>query len=192
MLQFGGKKQKGKKQKKIEYEDIFSLDVGIIQKFGLVSVSPPTTVEDLDLKLTQIEEKKSWYEENGQSAMKEKINELVMQQKLLEEQEKEQALKEKLAQQEYEEREEQRPRGRGGRGGRGRGGYGNYDEDRPRRGGMSRGSRPERTEAYREKSEFEGEDDDTAYAAPVRPQQKKAAKQLKTDLEKNEDNYPTL
>ena len=32
----GGKKQKGKKQKKVEYEDVFSLDVVIIQKFGLI------------------------------------------------------------------------------------------------------------------------------------------------------------
>ena len=32
----GGKKQKGKKEKKVEYEDIFSLDVVIIQKFGLI------------------------------------------------------------------------------------------------------------------------------------------------------------
>jgi len=32
----GGKKQKGKKEKKVEYEDIFSLDVAIIQKFGFI------------------------------------------------------------------------------------------------------------------------------------------------------------
>jgi hypothetical protein len=48
----GGKKQKGKKQKKVEYEDIFSLDVVIIQKFGLIGVSPPTSIQDLDKKLT--------------------------------------------------------------------------------------------------------------------------------------------
>lgn len=38
----GGKKQKGKKEKKVEYEDIFSLDVAIIQKFGFIQISPPT------------------------------------------------------------------------------------------------------------------------------------------------------
>lgn len=67
----GGKKQKGKKQKKVEYEDIFSLDVVIIQKFGLVSISPPTSAQDLDKKLNEINEKKKWYEANGENAMKE-------------------------------------------------------------------------------------------------------------------------
>lgn len=32
----GGKQQKGKKQKKVEYEDVFNFDVGVIQKFGLI------------------------------------------------------------------------------------------------------------------------------------------------------------
>ncbi len=57
----GGKKQKGKKQKKVEYEDIFSLDVVIIQKFGLIGISPPTSIQDLDKKLTAIEEKLKWF-----------------------------------------------------------------------------------------------------------------------------------
>lgn len=57
---------------------------------------------------------------------------------------------------------------------------------------MGRGSRPERENAYKQKSEFEGDDDDIAYAAPARPLQKKGTKQVKQDLERNEDNYPTL
>jgi len=32
----GGKQQKGKKQKKVEYEDVFNFDVGAIQKFGMI------------------------------------------------------------------------------------------------------------------------------------------------------------
>jgi hypothetical protein len=182
----GGKKHKGKKQKKVEYEDIFSLDVVIIQKFGLIQISPPTDAPDLDKKLTEIIEKKKWYEENGESAMKEKIKEMQLSIKLQEAQELERREKESTQVQ-----EEERPR-RGGRGGRGRGAnYGdrsNYDE-RPRR-GADRGGRT--NDSYRQRSEFEADDDDVAYAAPRRPEAKKNAKQTKADLEKNEDNYPTL
>jgi len=76
----GKKKKDNRKQKKVEYEDIFSMDVVIIQKFGLVQVSPPTNAEVLDKKIDEIAEKKKWYEENGESAMKEKIKELVLKQ----------------------------------------------------------------------------------------------------------------
>lgn len=98
-IQYGSKKQKGKKQKKqVEYQDIFSLDIMIIQKFGLISISPPITGEDLERKLTEIKEKEQWYKDNGEAAMKEKVEELKKQQKLQEEEAKEQAIKEKLAQ----------------------------------------------------------------------------------------------
>ena len=53
----GGKGKKGKKQKKTEYEDVFSLDVVIIQKFGMLQVSPPIKLEDLDPKIAEIEKK---------------------------------------------------------------------------------------------------------------------------------------
>ena len=58
---------------------------------------------------------------------------------------------------------------------------------------MGRGSRPTETvDVYRQRSEFEADDDENAYyAAPSRPQPKKA-KQKQADLELNEDNYPTL
>ena len=58
---------------------------------------------------------------------------------------------------------------------------------------MGRGSRPTDTaDVYRQRSEFEADDDDNAnYAAPSRTQPKKA-KQKQADLEINEDNYPTL
>jgi len=57
---------------------------------------------------------------------------------------------------------------------------------------MGRGTRPAATtEVYRPRSEFEAEDDSAFYAAPTRPQPKKA-KQKQADLEVNEDNYPAL
>jgi hypothetical protein len=90
----GGKKNKGKKQKKVEYEDIFSLDVVIIQKFGLISISPPTDAPALDKKLTEIIEKKKWFEDNGESAMKNQIKEMQLSIKLQEAQEHERREKE--------------------------------------------------------------------------------------------------
>jgi len=120
----GGKKQKGKKQKKVEYEDIFSMDIMTIQKFALIGISPPTDPPALDKKLEEIEAKKKWYEENGASALQTQIDDLVKQQKLLEENEREQTRKEKLAAQEEEEKEAEQPQRRGGRGRGGRGGRG--------------------------------------------------------------------
>jgi len=44
---------------------------------------------------------------------------------------------------------------------------------------------------YRARSEFE-EEDEVFYSAPTRSVQQKKQKQKQTDLELNEDNYPTL
>ena len=59
---------------------------------------------------------------------------------------------------------------------------------------MGRGQRAPNTnmDVYRPRSEFEGDEDDTIYSAPSRPQQSKKHKQKQADLELNEDNYPTL
>lgn len=65
----GGKKNKGKKQKEVQYEDIFKFDVGIVQKFGVIGISPPINAEDLDLKMDAITKKQTWYEENGKSKL---------------------------------------------------------------------------------------------------------------------------
>lgn len=65
----GGKKNKGKKQKEVTYEDIFNFDVVQIQKFGLVQISPPMNAEDLDKKINEINARSSWYEENGKTKL---------------------------------------------------------------------------------------------------------------------------
>ena len=65
----GGKKNKGKKQKEVQYEDIFKFDVVIVQKFGLIGVSPPMNAEDLDLKIEAIGKKQTWYEDNGKTKL---------------------------------------------------------------------------------------------------------------------------
>jgi hypothetical protein len=62
----GGKKKDKKRKQRVEYEDIFSLDMVIVQKFGLINVSPPTQVPDLDKRLGEIAERKKWYLDNGE------------------------------------------------------------------------------------------------------------------------------
>ena len=167
------------------------MDIGTIQKFGMVGVSPPTQPDDLQQKQEAIEKKLKWYEDNGAQALQDQIDQLIKQQIQAEEQVKEQLAREKAE----EEKEEPVYQKRGGRGGRGRGdrggrgGYRDRDQDE-RRGTAGRGAR---VDNLLPKSEFEGEDDDAAYTAPKRPaQEKKSTKQIKTDMELNEDNYPTF
>ena len=79
----GGKNLKGKKQKKVEYEDILNFDVGVIQKFGLIQVSPPMAIEELDKKVNEINGRNDWYIENGKAKLQDQIKEL--EQKVIEE-----------------------------------------------------------------------------------------------------------
>lgn len=67
----GGKKKEKKRKQRVEYEDIFSLDMVIVQKFGLINVSPPTQVPELDKRLAEIAEKKKWYHDNGEEKKRE-------------------------------------------------------------------------------------------------------------------------
>ena len=71
----GGKKKDKKRKQRVEYEDIFSLDMVIVQKFGLINVSPPTQVPDLDKRLGEIAERKKWYLDNGEEKKLEQIKE---------------------------------------------------------------------------------------------------------------------
>ncbi len=129
----GGKGKKGKKQKKVEYEDVFALDVVIIQKFGMLQVSPPVRLEDLDPKIDELAKKEAWFQDNGKDKLAEQIKDLESQ-ALREAEEMQQELeKEQQLEPEYEAP----ARGRAGRGGRGRGrggmrgGRGRGDRDRP-------------------------------------------------------------
>ena len=55
MVQIGGKKKKGKKQKNvIEVEDAFNIDFVVVQKFSRVSVNPPVVPEDLDDRIKEV------------------------------------------------------------------------------------------------------------------------------------------
>ena len=83
----GGKKQKGKKQRKlVEYEESFNLDLVIIKKFSLLNIAAPVVNDDLDNRLELVQEKKQWFEDNGGEKLQEQIEELK---KMAEEEEKE-------------------------------------------------------------------------------------------------------
>ena len=74
MVQIGGKKKKGKKQKNvIEVEDAFNIDFVVVQKFSRVSVNPPVVPEDLDDRIKEVQKKKQWYEDNGEEKHQERI-----------------------------------------------------------------------------------------------------------------------
>jgi len=169
----GGKKNKGKKQKQPankgdQYEaEIFTMDIITIQKFGLIGVSPPTNPDELEKKQKEIEDKIKWYEDNGKSALDDQIKEMQRARALQEERDAELERKRLQAQKEEEQKEEAYRGNRRGRGRGGRGGYGNRaaQDDEYRRVGAGRGTR---VDAYRQKSEFEAEDDDTVYQQPVR------------------------
>lgn len=75
MVQIGGKKKKGKKQKNvIEVEDAFNIDFVVVQKFSRVNVNPPVVPEDLDDRIKEVQKKKQWYEDNGEEKHQERID----------------------------------------------------------------------------------------------------------------------
>ena len=55
---------------------MFALDLVIIQKFSIVQVSPPVKLEDLDPKISELEAKGKWYEDNGKEKLQEQIQEI--------------------------------------------------------------------------------------------------------------------
>lgn len=183
MVRIGGGKKKGKKPKQQAVEEYeFNVDIMVIQKFGLIQISPPINLDEIDSKVAEIQKKQAWYNENGVHKMKETIEELRRQ-------------NEQIAKEETKNKDEAddgvvfesrgRGRGRGGRGGggRGRGGF----EDRGRGRGSGRGRQD-----FRIKSEFEGDSDDD-YAAPTQTKtQQNKRKQKAEDLKVDDDNYPTL
>ena len=123
---------------------------------------------DLDDRLSQINERRQWYQENGAAKLQEQIEELK---RFGNEEEKD-----------FEEDEGAAEEG-GKRGGRG--GY------RGGRGGSSRGRGRGGFGGFQPKSEFDGEDDeDYVYSAPAN--KPKRNKQRQEDLKMDDNNYPTL
>ena len=55
MIVVGGKKKKqNKKKKDVVVENVFSIDIAVINKFGFLKISPPLGPNDLDSKITEL------------------------------------------------------------------------------------------------------------------------------------------
>lgn len=184
LMQIGqqGKKRKGKKPKaKDVAEDVFNIDIVVVQKFGFLKVSPPIAPEDLEDKIKELNEKKEYYQTEGEKILKEEEEDFK---KSLEAPVQEPSKEEETK--ETTEDAEERPRrdnNRGGRGGYGRGGRGN---NRGNRGGYG-ASRPIRAE----RQEFEASDDEEEERKEQRPKPKQRNQNKKFNAE-DEENFPTF
>lgn len=185
MVRVGGGKKKGKKPKMqdVAQEFEFNVDIVVIKKFGLIQVSPPVNVDELDSKIAEIQKKQAFFTENGENKLKEQIAELRK--------ENEQRAKEETKKEDVDDGVVFESRGRGrGRGGANRGaarGRGGYDDRGRGRGGNATRGRQD----FRIKSEFEGDSDDE-YTAPQAKTTQGKRKQKTEDLKIDDDNYPTL
>lgn len=183
MMQVGqqGKKRKGKKPKaKDVAEDVFNIDIVVVQKFGFLKVSPPIAPEDLEDKIKELNDKKKYYLTEGERILNEEEEEFK---KSLEAPVTETVQEEETK--ETADNAEERPRNnnRGGRGGYGRGGRGN---NRGNRGGYG-ASRPIRSQ----RQEFEGSDDEEEERKEQRPKPKQRNQNKKFNAE-DEENFPTF
>lgn len=145
----GGKKNKKNKKKQqtavVEpgYEDPFTHDIAIVQKFSMVGVSPPNLPQDLDGKIDEIEVKMKEFTEKGREQLEEEI---VNREKFIEQEVK------RMSDEAEEERKmaaeqsasNRRPAGNRGRGRGNRGGYGDRDGGGRGRGRGGRGRGNER------------------------------------------------
>lgn len=72
VVRIGGGKKKGKKPREYFVDEFeFNVDIVVIKKFGLIQISPPINLEEIDAKIAEIQKKEAWYNENGVTKMKE-------------------------------------------------------------------------------------------------------------------------
>jgi hypothetical protein len=78
VLRVGGGKGKKQRREKVEAPSTFefSVDITVIKKFGLIQVSPPINIDDLDNKIAEIQKKQAWFNENGEAKLKQQVEEL--------------------------------------------------------------------------------------------------------------------
>uniref|UniRef100_A0A7S3CIP3 Uncharacterized protein n=1 Tax=Strombidium rassoulzadegani TaxID=1082188 RepID=A0A7S3CIP3_9SPIT len=72
-----GKKQKGGNSQKAENDSSFNIDFAVINKFGLVMVSPPISPEDLDPKMKELELRKVKLAKDGEAELAEEKRNLM-------------------------------------------------------------------------------------------------------------------
>lgn len=203
----GGGKKKGKKQKTQQKADTskqFNIDFVVINKFGLVSVSPPISPEDLGHKIEELTNKKKKFFEDGENQMKQDKDELMnyieyeVEQEI--EAEKKAAEEEEYGYEDEEVKEETNQRDRQSHRGRGGASRGFGDRQNEEDGGyFSKYNK----KGKQTKGEFEGSSDEEEYsyntAAYSKPQ-RGGGKQVggggggskKVALALDEDNFPTL
>lgn len=157
----GGKGKKGKKNKKEvkqEQAETFNIDFGVIAKFGLVSVSPPSSPLEIEPKIEELKKKKEWFQREGEDTLKkerqdiDKHIEKMVEAEIEEERRKEQI--ELYGEEEDKEEEDQEERKHSHRG---RGGFKGFGDKK-----------------YKDRGEFDGSDDEdevsfqNAYTKPSR------------------------
>ena len=134
----GGKKgKKQNKSKQAEGPKSFNIDFAVINKFGLVQVSPPLAPADLDHKIEELSEKQKMYQKNGDEILKKEREDLEHHIEKMVEEDIEREAKAAEQEEEYDEEEEETKDSRDEDGRthshRGRGGfnraYGGRDEE---------------------------------------------------------------
>jgi len=187
----GGKGKKGKKPKaqKTEAKATFNIDFAVINKFGLVAVSPPISPEDLDAKIKELTERQKTYLKEGEQTLRKEKSELENDIEKLVEEDIE-AEKKQAEQEEYGDEEEEKD-GERRHSHRGRGGFSKAY------GGRDEVAAPKKKSGPKDEY-FDGsdsEEDNGAYAKPTRgggQQVNKGGKRGKASLMKTDDDFPTL
>lgn len=65
----GGKKKKGGKAKKATKPVVFSLNLDLFDQFGMISLSPPTSLETVASSVDELRAKKQWYSEQPRGSV---------------------------------------------------------------------------------------------------------------------------
>ena len=174
MIKVGGKKGKGggnrrQKQEDNEEEEVFtSIDISILNLFGFLKVSPPLEKDALEPKIKELNDKLTFYIEDGDKKLKEEAEKLLAGEFVEEE-----------VPEETKGGADDHRRGGTYRGGRGRGGRGgNF-----RAGG---GDRKPRRDDDDDVYVSSGDEDQRVSKLAKRPSNKKE------NLALDDNNYPTL
>ena len=176
----GGKGKKGKKKntQKNEASSSFNIDIVAINKFGLISVSPPIAPSDLDEKIEELTARQKKFLTDGEQQLKQEKENLENDIEKAVEDDLEAERKALLEEAEYGYEEEEKSYDDRRTGHRGRGGFGGRNHgDRDRNYDGEEGGYFGKTKKKGEpKGEFDGSSDDeeesymnsTDYAKPTR------------------------
>jgi len=206
----GGKGKKNRnRNKKTDAQETAStaipIDLGIISKFNVVMLSPPTDASQLDAKIEDLKKKMVQLQEDGEAALNEEKEKMLDQiEKLVDEEIKAEMDLELAGAEDEEEKSHERMarrggRGRGGRGGAagGRGGRQRFqdedDEEAERKRKLKKKGQPKAE--FEEASDEEGETTNVYSKPKAGGQRVGAGKKKKQQLVAEDDDdeeYPSL